>query len=158
MKSKDIKKQNSEIVKYNPEQVFKHNVLPANFKHVKTTELALSDTSDSLAKINAKVGIKISLAIIKTWIVNLNDYLNLSRKMSPEQIEETSELIYEQFYYLKSSDISLIFKRIKLGHYGCFYESLDGMKLIDIFYKYAQERINICIDNTERQSNDIKNR
>lgn len=153
---KPVKKQSSEIVKYNPQEIVKVNTLPENFKHVKTVALAINDKSDSLAAIRKKVGKNISLSIIKIWIIKLNDYLNISRKMNPAQIEETADLIYDEFYYLKISDISLLMKRIKTGHYGQFYESIDGMKLMDMFYKYAQERINKIISDGEREESEFK--
>lgn len=149
-------KQNKEIVKYDKQEIVKFNTLPENYKHVKTVALAINDKCDSLAAIRKKAGKNISLNIIKIWIVNLNDFLNISRKMNPAQIDQTSELIYDEFYYLKISDIALLMKRIKTGHYGQFYESIDGMKIMEMFYQYAQERINGILDNSEREENELK--
>ncbi len=150
------KKEKSEIVIYDPKEIVKTNTLPENFKHVKTVSLAINDKCDSLAAIRKKVGKNISLNILKVWIINLNDFLNISRKMNPVQISETSELIYDEFYYLKISDIALLMKRIKTGHYGQFYESIDGMKLMEMFYQYAQERVNGILDNSERDERELK--
>lgn len=136
-----IEKSKNKVVKYSAEEILKFNTKPINFKHIKTLDLALNDQSDSLAKIKKKVGEKVSLAIIKVWIVNLNDFLNIKNKMMPFQIDETAQMILDEFYYLKTSELSLLFKRIKTGYYGSFYESIDGMKLLDMFFKYAQERI-----------------
>ena len=151
-----VKKNKSELVKYDPKEIVKFNTLPANFKHVNTIALAINEKCDSLASIRKKVGKEISLNIIKVWIINLNDFLNISRKMNPVQIDETSELIYDEFYYLKVSDIALLMKRIKTGHYGQFYESIDGMKIIEMFYQYAQERVNGILDNSEREEREQK--
>jgi len=152
-----LKKTNSEVVKYNAKDIFKQSVQYVNYKHVKTLKTAYSDKSDSLAVINKKVGKETSLLILETWIVNLNDFLNISRKMTPEQIKETADMIYDEFYYLKISDISLIFKRIKTGFYGEFYESIDGMKLLKMFADYSQERVNMIIEQGIREHNKIKN-
>jgi hypothetical protein len=150
------KKESTEIVKYDPKEIVKFNTLPANFKHVKTIALAINEKCDSLASIRKKAGKEISLNIIKIWIINLNDFLNISRKMNPVQINETSELIYDEFYYLKTSDIALLMKRIKAGHYGQFYESIDGMKILDMFFQYAQERVNGILNNSEREDHEQK--
>lgn len=144
--------------KLSVKEIFNYNISPGNFKHVKTLELAINDNSDSLAKICKKVGKKISLNIIKVWLVNLNDFLNISRKMNPAQIDQTSDLIYDEFYYLKISDIALLMKRIKTGHYGQFYESIDGMKIMEMFYQYAQERVNGILDNSEREEYELKHK
>ena len=150
------KRTKSEIVKYNPEEILKVNTTPANFKHVKTVKLACQDQSDALSVIKKKVGEEVSLAIIKVWIINLNDYLNISRKMNPAQIDETANLIMEEFFYLKTSDIALIFKRIKTGYYGGFYESIDGMKILDMMHQYAEERINMHMNENDRQHRNNK--
>jgi hypothetical protein len=150
------KRETTEIVKYNPAEIVKKNTDVANFKHVNTLELAIKDDCDSLALINKKVGKSISINIIKIWLVKLNEYLNISRKMNPDQINETADLIYDEFYYLKISDIALLMKRIKTGYYGQFYESIDGMKLMDMFYKYAQERMNTHVSNIDKENNEIK--
>jgi hypothetical protein len=150
------KKNKSEIVKYDPAEIVKQNTTPVNFNHVKTIQLAVKDNSDTLASIRKKVGKNISLNIIKVWLINLNDYLNISRKMNPAQINETSELIYDEFYYFKIADIALLMKRIKTGYYGQFYESIDGMKLMDMFYKYAQDRIDLHITDISRETNEHK--
>ena len=152
-----LKKTNSEVVKYNAKDIFKQSVQYVNYKHVKTLKTAYSDKSDSLAVINKKVGKETSLLILETWIVNLNDFLNISRKMTPEQIKETADMIYDEFYYLKISDISLIFKRIKTGFYGEFYESIDWMKFLKMFADYSQERVNMIIEQGIREHNKIKN-
>lgn len=149
-------KKNTELAKESPKDVLKFNTTPDNFKHVKTVALAVKDESDSLAKICKQTGKKVSLSIIKIWLINLNDFLNISRKMNQVQIEQTSELIYDDFYYFKISDIALLMKRIKTGHYGQFYESIDGMKLMEMFYQYAQERVNGILDNSDREEHELK--
>lgn len=141
-----IEKVKNNIVKYQAKEILKKNTALESFKHVKSIDIAINDTSDSLAKIKKKVGEKVSLAIIKVWLVNLNDFLNIKNKMLTYQIDETAQIIFDEFYYLKMSDISLVFKRIRTGYYGSFYESIDGMKILDMFYKYAQERVDKYID------------
>lgn len=150
------KKKNTELTKESPKDLLKFNTRPDNFKHIKTVSLAVNDKSDSLAKICKEVGKKVSLSILKVWLINLNDFLNISRKMNQVQIEETSDLLYDEFYYLKISDIALLMRRIKTGHYGQFYESIDGMKIIEMFYQYAQERLNGILDNSEREEREQK--
>jgi hypothetical protein len=136
--------------------IVKESTTPANYNHVKNVQLAVNDKSDSLARIKKQAGEKTSLGILKIWLINLNDFLNISRKMTPDQIDQTVELIQDEFYYLKISDIALIFKRIKTGHYGEFYESIDGMKIMSMFYKYSQERMDFYIEKNEREHNEYK--
>lgn len=150
------KKENTDLVKYDPKEIIKRNTSIANFKHVKTVALAVKDDCDSLASIRKKVGKNVSINILTVWLINLNDFLNISRKMNPVQIEETCDLLYDEFYYLKISDIALLMKRIKTGYYGQFYESIDGMKIMEMFYQYAQERINGILERSEREERELK--
>jgi hypothetical protein len=152
----EIVKSNSGIVKYTPEQILSECTKPAVFKEISSLPAAIASNHKSLAVIKKEHGEKLPIAILKVWLINLNDFLNLSRKMTPQQIEETSLMVYEEFYYLKTSDIALIFKRIKTGFYGPFYESIDGMKILDIFYKYGQERVGIFLDNIDREHDEVK--
>jgi len=145
-----------EIEKYrkNIDAFIKHCTNAVRYKSIKTPIQAFNAKVDSLVKIKTELGEKSILTILKIYIVDLNEFLNLARKMQPEQINQTAQLILDEFYYLKISDLSFIFKRIKTGFYGSFYESLDGLKLMEIFYRYAQERADLIeklsIDESDR--------
>jgi hypothetical protein len=150
------KKENSNIVKLDPQTVLIENTKPALFKSIKDLPAVIASNHESLAAIKKTYGENLPLAIIKVWLVNLNDFLNISRKMNEVQITETAELIFDEFHYLKTSDLALIFQRIKTGFYGQFYESIDGMKIMDMFFKYGQERLNKFIDITEKEQKNYK--
>lgn len=150
----NIEKQNKGIRKLSQDEFLKEfnieNCLEI-FNKVNTCISAFNTKTLTLASVNKEYSKKFVLAYIKMWIINLNDFLNIQRKMIPEQITETSMLIYNEFYYFNIADINLIFIRIKTGYYGKFYESIDGMKIIDFFFNYANER-------AKNISNDIDNK
>lgn len=156
MSTEIVKKGETGLVKSDPQELFRQSVTPSLFRDVKNVPAAISAECMSLASIKKAHGEKLSLAIIKTWIINLNDFLNISRKMTPAQIEETAEMIMADFYHYKTSDIALVFQRIKTGYYGQFYESIDGMKILDMFYKYEEERTGYFMNENERKHYDIK--
>ena len=110
------------------------------FKKIDSALLAFESNGETLAEIKKSGSEKICLALLKIWIVSLNDFLNIARKMSPQQIDEICYYIYQDYHYLKMSDIYLVITRAKKGYYGKFYESLDGTKIMDIFSQYANER------------------
>lgn len=112
------------------------------YKNVSSAILAFQTNSISLVSIKKDYSQDFTLAYLEAWILNLNDFLSIARKMNNAQIQETAILIFDEFYYYNVADINLIFTRIKKGYYGKFYESIDGMKLIDIFYQYSNERAN----------------
>jgi hypothetical protein len=147
----------SEIQKYKPggelatASQFLTNFSPGKclriFKKADTPALTIKSGAPTLASIKKEYSEDFSQAYVAVWIVNLNDFINASRKMSPPQIEETAILILQEYYYLNLADINLIFKRIKKGEFGQLYTELDGIKLLSWFEKYTNERATTAVDN-----------
>ena len=73
--------------------------------------------------------------------------------MSEEQVRLCSGMIVEEFYMLKISDLTLLFKRIISGSYGEFYERLGIDKILKFFRTYLEERY----DEAARQSQQVHN-
>ena len=117
------------------------------FSKIPTPALAMKSDAPTLASIRKNYSEDFMVAYIAVWIVNLNDFVNASRKMSPEQIEETAFMIYQEYYYLNLADINLVFRKIKKGEFGQLFAELDGMKILGWFEKYSQERISTAVDN-----------
>lgn len=68
--------------------------------------------------------------------------------MSEEQIELCSKTIIDEYYGLKISDITLIFKKLISGQYGKFYERLSISDILIVFENYFKER---CIEAENEQ-------
>ena len=66
--------------------------------------------------------------------------------MSEEQINLCSNMVVEEFYMLKVSDLTLLFKRIVSGQYGEFYERLSIDKVLTFFREYLEERFDLAKD------------
>jgi|TARA_R110002110_G_scaffold411655_1_gene636352 hypothetical protein len=117
---------------------------------------AMNSKSQSLGKIQREQSVEFSEGIIKMWLLYLNKILNLNKPMSDEQIKLAAVLICEEFYMLKMSDLSLLFKRIISGQYGEFYERLSIDKVLTFFRNYLEERFEIAIDQSSRDHRDVK--
>lgn len=126
------------------------------FKKIKTSIDASKSNSKCLSTLKKENGEKNVRALIKMWLVSLNDFVNTSRKMSPEQIDEISLYIFQDYYYLTVADIYLLITDIKKGRYGQLYESLDGIKILSFFEKYANERAMTIYENGLREHDNIK--
>ena len=74
--------------------------------------------------------------------------------MSEDQINLCSSMIVEEFYMLKMSDLTLLFKKIISGQYGEFYERLSIDKVLTFFREYLEERLNLAADNSLRNHSD----
>jgi len=125
---------------------FNPSVCLRKFRQADTPALALQCEAPTLAQIRKEHSEDFLMAYIAVWIVNLNDFVNFTRKMSPEQIEETAIFIYQDFYYLNLADINLIFRKIKKGEFGQMFAEIDGVKILSWFAKYASERASAAAD------------
>lgn len=115
------------------------------FSKINTTELCIASKLPSLAILKKAYGNDFTLAYLELWLDNLNDFLNVKRKLTPSQMQEIAIFIYQDYYYFKLTDINLVFSKIKKGEYGQFYETLDGPKIIAAFEKYAADRISTAV-------------
>ena len=116
------------------------------FQKADTPALTIKSKAPTLASIKKNYTEDFLIAYIAVWIVNLNDFVNAARKMTPEQIEETATLIFQDYYYLNLADINLVFKKIKKGEFGQLFAELDGVKILSWFEKYASERMRTAAD------------
>ena len=117
---------------------------------------AINSPSHSLGKIQREQSKKFTEGLVLVWLMYLNEILNLNKPMSEEQMKLASVLICEEFYMLKMSDLTLLFKRIISGQYGDFYERISINKVLTFFRNYLEERFEIAIDQSSRDHRDIK--
>lgn len=129
------------------EQFIRENTVTAcmkKYRHTKTAEVALKTQAPTLASLKRAYGDDFQSAYVEMWIENLNDFLNVNRKMSEAQVAETAMLLLQEYYYLHLADINLVFSKIKKGEFGNLFESIDGAKVLTYFRKYAEERMSIA--------------
>jgi hypothetical protein len=117
---------------------------------------AINSPSHSLGKIQREQSKKFTEGLVLVWLMYLNEILNLNKPMSEEQMKLAAVLICEEFYMLKMSDLTLLFKRIISGQYGDFYERISINKVLTFFRNYLEERFEIAIDQSSRNHRDIK--
>ena len=156
-----------EIVKYQSnsnlpatKQSFLAEFAPAKclrvFQKENTSALTLNSSAPTLASIRREYSEDFQIAYVSVWIVNLNDFVNALRKMSPEQIEETATIIVQEYSYLNLADINLVFRKIKKGEYGQLFAEIDGMKVLSWFEQYAQERMRTAAEISMSQADNFK--
>lgn len=83
--------------------------------------------------------------VVYLIINDLVNYFNVGKTMDHQQINETVELIIEEFWMLKPDDFKLCFKNAKRGMYndGKMYDRIDGQVICSWLYKYADERVRV---------------
>jgi len=125
-------------------------------KECNTPAKCLQSNTPTLAEIRKENGEDKVLTAIEAWIVDMSEFLNISRPMNPRQIRQTAVLVLGDFYYFKVADINLLFTRAKKGQYGELYGSLDGMKVYQWFEQYDIERAEIAYNDALREHDQIK--
>lgn len=116
------------------------------FQKANTPALAIQSKAPTLGALKKAYSEDFMLAYIELWLTNLKDFINVSRNLSDEQMEELSFMIYQNFYYFNLADINLVFSKIKKGDYGPMYESIDGPKILSYFQKYENTRVAVAFD------------
>ncbi len=111
-----------------------------SFKDCATLERCIRSEAPLLSSICREYSKEFVIKYIQLWLINLNEFLNISRKMNRLQIEETAEMFYDNYYYLNIADINLFFKQIKQGKYE-LYDCLDGTKLMNWLSDYVNNRM-----------------
>ncbi|WP_165026771.1 hypothetical protein [Dysgonomonas sp. ZJ279] len=106
--------------------------------------LALATTSPSqypsLARLRADFGDEKIETVIKLYLIDVCDMVNIKRPLREPQIEALASEIVATYYSLSIADIHVIFRKAKTGEYGEFYESLDMPKVMGWFRQYFDDR------------------
>ena len=64
--------------------------------------------------------------------------------MKDSQIDQTAEMIIDEFPSMKIADILFLFKKAKNGEFGQIYEGLDGLKILTWFRQVWNERLDVA--------------
>ena len=111
---------------------------------VKTIQQAFIDkNSPTLAGVQRQNGQNIASAMIKTWLIYLNEALNSKTPFTEQQINIGSGIILSDFYMLRFADLTVLFRNIIKSEYGKEYGSLTMQRLLELFKEYFEERCNL---------------
>lgn len=66
---------------------------------------------------------------------------NTGQNMNQDQIVNLTEIILEDYYYMKLDDLKLCFKNAMKGKYGQTYR-MDASVILGWLEKYTEERLN----------------
>lgn len=117
--------------------------------------MAMNADSPTIGTFKREHGNEFTEGLVMAWLMHLNKILNLKRPMSDEAIEMCAIDVTKEFYAIKMSDLSFLFKRIYSGFYGEFYESLSIPKVMTFFREYFDERCEIAENESISKHKDI---
>lgn len=88
-----------------------------------------------------------SPAVAESWISielwDLAEFSGCKTKMTEKQIDELSQIILNDYGYMKLTELMDFFRRFKSGQYGKFYGAVDPMVITCALRDFARERIAI---------------
>lgn len=116
----------------------------------------MDSKAPSIGALQRENGLKFTQGLINVWLIYLNEMLNLNKPMSETQVKLCSSMILDEFYALKISDLTILFKRIISGQYGEFYERLSIDKVMTFFRQYFEERCKLAEENNNRKHQEYK--
>lgn len=95
----------------------------------------------TLRQMNEKSGVKSGQILLSTFLNLMNVATNVKTKLSDVQIIILSEMIYEKFFYLKDSEISLFFyDYFRNFSEDRFYGSIETTTIIHMLTKWVREK------------------
>lgn len=110
---------------------------------------AFKTDSPTLAQLQLHYGAEVAEIVVELCIQRLNDYVGVSRKLSPGNGEYLARLIIAEHGCLKPAELQLFFQRLKSGRYERFYGAVDPVAIIYSLESFMEERGNI-IDRMRR--------
>jgi len=122
---------------------------------VSTIEKAMNANSPTIGTMQREKGEQFTKSMLMIWLVYLNNLMDLKNPMSEEQTELCAQSILDEFYSIKFSDLTLLFKNIISGKYGKFYERISISDILSFFREYFDERCEIAATQSERNHKDF---
>lgn len=117
-----------------------------------SVEAAQVDTILTLSEIRRFYTPETPELLVEAWLYNLNDFVNVQNKLKPEQITEIAWLLVGQYSFLNMADLTLIFRRVKMGHYGPLYGNLSGENICRWFGEYVTERSDVIVKREQQKA------
>ena len=106
----------------------------------------------SLAKVKTHYGSQAVEGIIKLYLIELTELVNLKRPLTEKQIDVIASNVVSQYYNMTVADVHVLFRKAVNGDYGGFYESLDVPKVMKWFASYFDDRCNAAQEDSINQA------
>lgn len=107
----------------------------------RTISQVIQSNLPSIAKIRRQDP-EVAQSVVVEFITDFVEFLNVGKIMNASQISQTSIYLLQYFPHLNLADLRLFFDKMKLGHYGKFYDSVDGQLILSKMEEYSHERMN----------------
>jgi len=101
----------------------------------------------SIAALRQEFSEKEVTMFLRMIIADLANYFNIGSTMTPENIKETVDVIYAEYYHLSIEGFKLCFSKAKAGKFGKVL-GLDGSIICGWLYQLSQkQQLTVAINN-----------
>lgn len=130
------------------------SVLNKELRAVRSVTDVLKVASDypTLGKLKATYGPEKVEALIRAYLLQISDLVNLARPLNEKKIDAIAERVVSKYAVLTVADINFVFNAAINGDYGSFYESLDVPKVMTWFATYFEERCNTAAELSQNEA------
>ena len=116
---------------------------------------AVLGTAPMLCTIDAAYGEGSAVQWLIPQLHDLCAAVGAKNKLDEAQFKQLAQMIRDEFGYLKATEVMLFLWRLKAGHYGEFYGSVDMQRIMRALRgKFTEERVKII----DRQDGERKDR
>ena len=94
----------------------------------------------TLGELNATYSPKTAQAWLVPQLLDLSEYCGVKEKFTANQLNQCSDIIANDYFYLKVSEIMLFFARFKRCSYGRFWGAVDPLVIMEAIKVFCRER------------------
>lgn len=106
----------------------------------KNAENCITGDYPTLVTLNNGYGANTAFAWLVPQLYNLSEFCGCKDKLQGRPLEECADVIAQEFYYLKISELMLFFYRFKTGRYGRFYGAVDPLVITTALREFLIDR------------------
>ena len=134
--------------------IYDPEAMSRRLAHIRSVEAALGvrEQFPTLGALRREYGDYKAEAVVKLYLVDLSDLVNLKHPLSEKQIDRIAMEVVARYNTLTTADLHVIFSKAIAGDYGDFYESLDVVKVLKWFSNYFKERCATAAEMSQREA------
>jgi hypothetical protein len=128
---------------------FNHAAKYYDFSAIRTMQDAMNNPCPSLVTIKHKLVTKGEEPIMLNKMLNYMlattaKVFNITRNLNRSQIPMIAEVLEQEYFYLKLSEVHFVLRQGSMGRLGKLYESLDLSTIVGWFDEYVEQRLTIA--------------
>jgi hypothetical protein len=119
-------------------------------------ELTFTGEFKTLATIRKGTSIDGVQAVIEGYLIELDEVMNLSRRLNESMVRVIAEDVYDAAYVLSFEELSRFFKELRTGRHGSMYQGLNSESICRALGSFIQSRSSYFQQKSENESNSWK--